>query len=142
VAVGLRELEGVDHPGVEPARGVGRRAERPRERVGRRPADPVELRERVRVLLQELDRARAEVPVDPRGGGRGDAVLLEEQADRAQLAWASQERTAARSFARPMPGTSPSRCSGSASIAASTSGPWRSKSQAAPRLPTCLTEPR
>ena len=84
VAVVLGQRQRVHDAGVQPPRVVGRHAQRLRQRVGRREPDPLELRERVRVGLQLLDRPRAERPIDARGDRGGHAVAVQEQPQRAQ----------------------------------------------------------
>ena len=144
VAVALGLVQCVTQPCVEPPRRVRRRPQRLRERVRRGEADPVELGQAVGIGAQRLDGARPVRAVDPRRHRGRHAVLLEEQAHGAQRALVlprAHGRPDPRM--RPMPGTSLSARSGSRSTTARTpSGPWRSSSQAAPRGPTCLTEPR
>ena len=140
MAVALGLLERVQHAGVEALRRCGVGAQRAGERVGGREADAVDLGRGVRVGAQQLDRLRPERPLDPRRRRSRDAVLGEEQPQRAAPAQRSHERTAAPIREGPIPGTSRSRARGSRSTTSSTSGPCCSSSQAAPLGPTCLTE--
>ncbi len=86
VPVVLGQRQRVHDACVQPPRMVGRHAERLRQRVGRREPDPLELRERVRIGLQLLDRPRTERPVDARGHCRRHAVAVQEQPQGAQTA--------------------------------------------------------
>ncbi len=83
VAVLAGLLERVQHPGVEALRRLRVGSQRARQRVRRREPDALDLRGGVRVLAQHVDGLRAERALDARGGGTRDAVLGEEQPQRA-----------------------------------------------------------
>ena len=141
VALGVRRAWST--PASMPRGRVGRQAERARQRVGRREADPVDLAwRRTGPRAARRSRSGPSACSTARGRGGGHAVRVEEQphargaracAPRTRGRGADARRPDARDLAR-------AARAGRASTTSSTPAPWRSSRNTAPDGPTCLTD--